>query len=101
MALRAQTMVRGALDAFVTKDSAAARTVCAADDSVDQLLEQIFRELLTYMIQDPAAIARGMRLSFVAKYIERIADHATNVAELVTYMIEGEIIRHTGGRPTP
>lgn len=101
MAGKAEEMVRAALDAFVEHDSGKARAVCEEDDGVDQLLEQIFRELLTYMIQDPRAISRGMRLSFVAKYIERIADHATNIAELVIYMVEGEIIRHTSPEPTP
>ena len=65
------------------------------DDFVDRLTEQLFRELLSFMIENPKTIGRAIRLSFVAKYIERVADHATNVAELVVYMVEGKIIRHT------
>ena len=71
-----------------------ARKVLEDDDKVDALNEQIFRELLSYMMENPQTISRAIRLSFISKYIERIADHATNVAELVVYMVEGKIIRH-------
>lgn len=91
----ARTMVKESIDAFVKDDSALARKVLANDDLVDDLMEQIFRELLSYMIEDPHTITRAIRLSFVAKYLERIADHATNIAELVVYLVEGKIIRHT------
>lgn len=94
MADHAITMVREALDAFVRGDSALARKVLEDDDRVDDLNEQIFRELLSYMMENPQTISRAIRLSFISKYIERIADHATNVAELVVYMVEGKIIRH-------
>jgi phosphate transport system protein len=95
MADRAITMVREALDAFVRGDSVLARHVLEEDDSVDELTKQLFRELLSFMIENPQTISRAIRLSFVSKYIERIADHATNVAELVVYLVEGKIIRHT------
>jgi phosphate transport system protein len=58
-------------------------------------MEQLFRELLSYMIEDTRTISRAIRLSFIAKYLERMADHATNIAELVVYLVEGKIIRHT------
>jgi phosphate transport system protein len=95
MAERAIKMVRESLDAFVRWDSGLARKVLDDDDSVDNLNEQIFRELLSFMIENPQTISRAIRLSFISKYIERIADHATNVAELIVYMVEGKIIRHT------
>jgi len=95
MADRAITMVREALDAFVRGDSVLARHVLEEDDFVDELTKQLFRELLSFMIENPQTISRAIRLSFVSKYIERIADHATNVAELVVYLVEGKIIRHT------
>lgn len=95
MAERARVMVKESLDAFVKMDSALARKVIQDDDFIDNLTEQLFRELLSFMIEDPKTISRAIRLSFISKYIERIADHATNVAELVVYMVEGKIIRHT------
>ena len=91
----ARIMVKESIDAFVKDDSALARKVLTDDDLVDDLMEQIFRELLSFMIEDPHTISRAIRLSFVAKYLERVADHATNVAELVVYLVEGKIIRHT------
>jgi phosphate transport system protein len=98
MATWALQMVRGSLDAFVASDVALARKVCADDDFVDDLTEQLFRELLSFMLEDQHTISRAIRLTFIAKYLERIADHATNVAELVVYMVEGKIIRHTIGK---
>ncbi len=95
MAERARIMVKESLDAFVKMDSALARKVIDDDDFVDNLTEQLFRELLSFMIENPKTISRAIRLSFISKYIERIADHATNVAELVVYLVEGKIIRHT------
>jgi phosphate transport system protein len=99
MANRAMQMVREALDAFVRSDAALARKVCADDDFVDDLTHQLFRELLSFMVENPATITRAIRLTFIGKYIERIADHATNVAELVIYMVEGKIIRHLASTP--
>ena len=95
MANWTMTMVRECLDAFVRSDAALARKVCADDDFVDNLTHQLFRELLSFMIENPATITRAIRLTFIGKSLERIADHATNIAELVIYMVEGKIIRHT------
>ncbi len=94
MAEHAIKMVREALDAFVRGDTVLAWQVLDEDDYIDELNEQIFRELLSFMMESPQTISRAIRLSFISKYIERIADHATNVAELVVYMVEGKIIRH-------
>lgn len=93
-------MLRGSLDAFVHGDAAAARAIIRRDDEVDRLMEQVFRELLSYMIEQPKAISRAIRLTFVAKYLERIADGATNICEMVVYMTEGRIIRHGGFHPS-
>ncbi|NKE69973.1 phosphate signaling complex protein PhoU [Candidatus Manganitrophus noduliformans] len=95
MADAAQKMVREALDAFVNKDAKLARKVCSEDQFIDELTHQIFRELLSFMVEDPTTITRAVRVSFIAKYIERIGDHATNIAEMVVYLVEGKIIRHT------
>jgi phosphate transport system protein len=87
-------MVKNSLDAFVQYNADLARKVCEDDDFVDDLTEQLFRELVSFMLENPKTITRAIRLTFIGKYIERIADHATNVAELVVYMVEGKIIRH-------
>ncbi len=91
----ARMMVKHSIDAFVKDDAQLARKVLADDDYVDDLMEQLFRELLSYMLEDTRTISRAIRLSFIAKYLERMADHATNIAELVVYLVEGKIIRHT------
>ena len=91
----ARMMVKESIDAFVKDDATLARRVLTNDDSVDALMEQVFRELLSFMLEDPHTITRAIRLSFIAKYLERVADHATNIAELVVYLVEGKIIRHT------
>jgi phosphate transport system protein len=95
MAEAAQKMLKDSLDAFVARDAALALNVCAADDFVDNLNHQIFNELLVYMLQDPKNISRAVRLTYITKYLERIADHATNIAEMVVYMVQGKVIRHT------
>jgi phosphate transport system protein len=87
-------MVKECLDSFVNSDPALARKVCTDDDFVDDLNEQLFRELLSFMLENPSTITRAIRLTFVAKSLERIADHATNIGELVVYMVEGKNIRH-------
>jgi phosphate transport system protein len=87
-------MVKDSLDAFVNRDAALARKVIGDDAFVDDLTEQLFRELLSFMLENPKTITRAIRLTFIGKYFERIADHATNIAELVVYMVEGKIIRH-------
>jgi len=94
MAEAAQKMLRDSLDAFVAKDADLALRVCEADDVVDNLNQQIFNELLLFMLKDPKNIARAVRLTYIAKYLERIADHATNIAEMVVYMVKGKVIRH-------
>ena len=94
MARLAQDMVRDALNAFVNGDEALARDVCARDDQVDRLNDQVFRELLTYMMQDPGTIARAVDLILVGRHLERIADHATNIGEDVIYMVRGKTIKH-------
>lgn len=94
MAQLAQKMVKDSLDAFVNRDAELARDVCRRDDEVDQLNHQIFRELLTYMIQDPTTITRSVDLILVGRHLERIADHATNIGEDVVYMVKGKTIKH-------
>lgn len=94
MAEISSAMLRRSLDAFVREDADLALAVCRSDDEVDRLNGQIFRELLSYMIEDPHAITRAMRILFVSKYLERIADHATNIAEMVVFMVKGKSIRH-------
>ena len=95
MAERAQAMVKDSLDAFVSRDTEQARRVCSADVEVDALKEQIFRELLTFMMADPRAIPRAIRLVLISRFLERVADHATNIAEMVIYLVEGKMVRHT------
>jgi phosphate transport system protein len=95
MADRAQRMVKESLDAFVARDTALARQVCAADAEVDALKEQIFRELLTYMMEDPRTVSRAIRVILISRFMERVADHATNIAEMVIYLVEGKMVRHT------
>lgn len=94
MAEASQKMLKDSLDAFVAKDADLAMTVCKADDFVDNLNQQIFNELLVYMLKDPRNITRAVRLSYITKYLERIGDHATNIAEMVVYMVKGKVIRH-------
>ena len=95
MGKMARMMVKESIDAFVKDDAALARKVLTDDDFVDDLMEQLFRELLSFMLEDTRTISRAIRLSFIATYLERMADHATNIAELVVYLVEGKIIRHT------
>jgi phosphate transport system protein len=101
MAETAQGMVRDALDAFVNRDADRARRVIERDATVDAYYAQIFRELLTYMMEDPRNIQRATRVQSIAKYLERIGDHATNLAEMVVFMVKGKDIRHVGRLKTP
>jgi len=94
MADIARQMVRDSLHAFVKGDVLTAQKVIATDDQVDALKEQIIRELLTYMLADPKAIERSLALILIARHLERIADHATNIAEDVIYVIQGRDVRH-------
>jgi len=100
MAAIAQGMLRDSLDAFVREDVELALKVCHDDDQVDMLNDQLFRELISFMIEDPHTITRALRLTFVAKYIERVADHATNIAEMVIFMVKGKSIRHLDHPPS-
>ncbi|HXC93979.1 MAG TPA: phosphate signaling complex protein PhoU [Geobacteraceae bacterium] len=95
MATWAGVMVKEALDAFVRGDDELALKVCHDDSFVDKLNEQIQRELLTFMIEDASTISRSMKITYISKCLERIADHATNVAEMVIFMVKGKDIRHT------
>jgi len=95
MAHWASVMVKEALDSFVRYDDTLAIKVCMDDQLVDDLNQQIQRELYTYMIEDPTTISRAMKLTYISKSLERIADHATNIAEMVIFMIKGKDIRHT------
>jgi phosphate transport system protein len=94
MAEIAQSMVKDVLDAFVNRDSKLARSVCERDDLVDGLNDQVFRELLTYMISDQKTITRAVHLIIVGRCLERIADHATNIAEDVIFMVDAIVIKH-------
>jgi phosphate transport system protein len=99
MADLARDMVHKSLDAFVAENDTLALSVCQADDTIDRLHEQLFRELLSFMAEDPTTISRAMRLLFVSKNLERIGDHATNIAEMVIFLVRGQSIRHMDKRP--
>ena len=90
-----QAMVRDALDAFVTGCSRLPYEVIKRDDEVDELTVRNFEELLGLMLQDPKIIPLAVKRTYIAKYLERIADHATNIAEMIIYMCKGKMIRHT------
>lgn len=94
MASIAQLMLRDALDAFVRRDIELAQRVLSEDDKLDSLKTQIFRELLTYMLQDPATIEPALDLILVSRHLERIGDHATNVAEDVIFIVSARDVRH-------
>lgn len=98
LATMAQKMVHDCLDAFVGRDVQLAREVWKRDDTIDDLYHQLFRELLSYMIEDPKTTTRALHLLLVARNFERIADHATNVCEDVIYYVEGADIRHQATR---
>ncbi|MBI4431949.1 MAG: phosphate signaling complex protein PhoU [Candidatus Omnitrophica bacterium] len=94
MAEFVQKMIRRSIEAFVNHDPVLAQKVCEEDDKVDQLNEKIFRVLLTYMMEDPKSITRAVDLILVARNLERIADHATNISEDVVFIEEGKNIKH-------
>jgi phosphate transport system protein len=96
-----QSMVRDAIDAFVHADDLKAQDVVNRDDAVDELYHQIFRDVLQMMMRETAAIQRGIHVQSVAKWLERIADHSTNLAELVVFMVNGKDIRHVGHLSAP
>jgi phosphate transport system protein len=97
MASIAQNMLRDALDAFVRRDVHLAQQVLNEDDRLDELKTQIFRELLTYMLQDPATIEPALDLILVSRHLERIGDHATNIAEDVIFIVSAKDVRHHAG----
>lgn len=99
MAEGARSMLRDSLDAFVREDPDLALTVCQRDDRIDDLTAHIFNDLLSQMQQQPEDASRATRTLFVAKYLERVADHATNIAEMVIYMAKGKSIRHVSPLP--
>ena len=90
-----RTMLRDALDAFVAKDANRAQEVRNRDKEVDKLHEQLFHELQQLMKESPDNVERATRLMFISKYLERIADHSTNVSEAVVFLVQGRDIRHT------
>ncbi|MSO20047.1 MAG: phosphate signaling complex protein PhoU [Acidobacteria bacterium] len=98
MASLTENMVRTALDAFVRADVEMARTVLASDDAVDKVRNVIYDELIDYMQSDPSAVRQCVDMMFVARDLERIADHATNIAEDVVFVIEGVDVRHPAAR---
>jgi phosphate transport system protein len=98
MAHWASVMVKEALDAFVEGDVDLALKVCRDDSFIDALNEQVQRELMSFMIEDTKTISRSIKINYISKCIERIADHATNIAEMVIFMVNGKDIRHTSVR---
>jgi phosphate transport system protein len=101
MAAIAEKMIRDALDGFVRNDAALARDVLRRDDEVDELKDQVFRELLTYMMADPGTIQRALSLILISRNLERIADHATNIAEDVIFIAEAKDVRHHADQQEP
>lgn len=99
MAAIAQAMLRDALDAYVRRDTTLAQAVLNADDGLDALKTQVFRELLTFMLQDPSTIEPALDLILISRHLERIGDHATNVAEDVIFMVLAKDVRHHSGEP--
>ena len=97
----AQAMLRDALDAYVRRDTSLAQAVLGQDDDLDALKTQVFRELLTYMLQDPTTIEPALELILISRHLERIGDHATNVAEDVIFMVSAQDVRHHHGDSTP
>ena len=94
MAEAAQKILKESLDAFVNSDAELAKKVVFNDSVLDDLYEQIFRELLTYMLEDPRSISRAIKLIFIAKALERVGDHSANIAEMVVFLVKGQDIRH-------
>jgi phosphate transport system protein len=89
-----QKMVKDSLDAFINRDVNLARSVLTRDDKVDALKDQIFRELLTFMLGDQSTIPRALELILVSRHLERIGDHSTNICEDIIYLVQGKDIRH-------
>jgi phosphate transport system protein len=100
MADAALRALKDSLDAFVNEDTEMARRVIESDGYIDDVCEQMLRELLTYMLEDPSTISRALRLIFVARNLERVGDHAANIAEMVIFLVLGEDVRHGQGMQT-
>jgi len=94
MATLVQAMVRKSLDAFVQRNAGLARSVLVSDDTVDELRDSVYEELISFMERDPQAVRQAVSLMFVARSLERLADHATNIAEDVLFLIDGVEVRH-------
>ena len=94
MAEAAQRILKDSLDAFVNSDAALAEKVIRDDIFIDDCYEQIFRELLTYMMEDTKYISRALKVIFIAKHLERVGDHSSNIAEMVIFLVRGQDIRH-------
>jgi phosphate transport system protein len=94
MANLVESMVKKVLDSFVQKDSELARSVLLSDDAIDETRDSIYRKLVSCMQQDPRSVPQGIDLIFVARSLERVADHATNIAEDVVFLVEGVDVRH-------
>jgi phosphate transport system protein len=90
----AQRTLKESLDAFVNGDAELAKRVIKDDRYIDDVCEQMLRELLTYMLEDPSTVSRALRLIFVARNLERVGDHASNIAEMVIFLVEGQDVRH-------
>jgi phosphate transport system protein len=95
----AQRILKESLDAFVNGDVVLAKRVIGWDRYIDDVCEQMLRELLTYMLEDPTTITRALRLIFVARHLSRVGDHAANIAEMAIFLVEAEDIRHRHGKP--
>lgn len=100
MAEWARSMLRDSLDAFVRADTGLALDVCQRDDFIDDLTSEVFGRMLSRMVEEPKTVVRSTRILFLAKYLERIADHATNIGEMVIYMVKGKNIRHVSPVPS-
>jgi phosphate transport system protein len=96
MATIAVEMLRGALEAFVNMNPTLARQIIQRDHEVDDLNKQVHREVASFMVENPQTITRGLNLMVISKSLERIADHATNIAEEIVFLCEGQDIRHAG-----
>lgn len=94
MAAAAQTVLKQSLDAFVSSDTTVAEKIIFNDRSIDATYEQTLRQLLTYMLENARSISRAIKLIFIAKHLERVADHAANIAEMTVFLVSGQDIRH-------
>ena len=94
MANLTQNVLKQSLDAFVNGDAELAEKIIVNDETIDAMYEQILRELLTYMLDNPRSISAAIKLIFIAKHLERVADHSANIAEMVVFLVRGQDIRH-------